>query len=575
MEPEKSELTGALRPQRWDEPFSAEMDDEHVEHILSVEPFCAMDPTKFPDSLSLEGILKNDSRLRKYDSGDIVVRAGDYGSSAFIVLSGTVRVVTGEGLTEEVLGRQEEPKKSLYSALRQLWTNSSYPEVRTAVRATSKDSIGQRGTQDETRIFLQDVPAIIEEYSTVILSEGEMFGEIAALSRSVRTATIFSEGNSELLEIRWQGLRDIRRRAEEFRKRVDALYRRNRLSTHLRSTSLFQHLEEDVIAQIAEATLFESYGDFDWYTTYKKQKDSPIGKKIIGEPLIVSEGDYPDGLLLISSGFGRVSRAVNHGHKTLGYIGKGEIFGFQEIYENWKQLETTSVRNSLRAIGYTDILRVPTNVIEELVLPSLPEEKLARLISSETRVVTSNDKVQSEGIEQGAMEFLVEHRYVNGTATMLIDLDRCVRCDECVRACSVGHNNNPRFNRHGKRYDHYMVANACMHCVDPVCMIGCPTGAIHRSSEDGQVVINDKTCIGCATCADSCPYDNIRMVGARDRDGAFIVDQQTFQPIVKATKCDLCIDQLGGPACERACPHDALKRTDMSDLPSLGDWLDR
>ena len=60
-----------------------------------------------------------------------------------------------------------------------------------------------------------------------------------------------------------------------------------------------------------------------------------------------------------------------------------------------------------------------------------------------------------------------------------------------------------------------MVANACMHCVDPVCMIGCPTGAIHRESIEGQVVINDRTCVGCATCANSCPYDNIQMVEIR------------------------------------------------------------
>ena len=49
-------------------------------------------------------------------------------------------------------------------------------------------------------------------------------------------------------------------------------------------------------------------------------------------------------------------------------------------------------------------------------------------------------------------------------------------------------------------------------CTDPVCMIGCPTGAIHRNVEEGVVVINDDTCIGCGTCANSCPYDNIRLV---------------------------------------------------------------
>jgi Fe-S-cluster-containing dehydrogenase component len=120
-----------------------------------------------------------------------------------------------------------------------------------------------------------------------------------------------------------------------------------------------------------------------------------------------------------------------------------------------------------------------------------------------------------------------------------------------------------------------MVANACMHCVDPVCMIGCPTGAIGRDGETGNVIINDATCIGCATCAGTCPYSNIRMVEIRDEGGAFILDDDSRQPIVKATKCDLCIDNLGGPACERACPHDALVRIDMTNVTGLSKWLNR
>lgn len=106
-------------------------------------------------------------------------------------------------------------------------------------------------------------------------------------------------------------------------------------------------------------------------------------------------------------------------------------------------------------------------------------------------------------------------------------------------------------------------------------MIGCPTGAIHRDSLEGNVVINDATCIGCGTCANSCPYSNIRMVEIRDGKGSFILDQQTNTPIVKATKCDLCIDQLGGPACQRACPHDALIRINMQNTQSLAEWVTR
>jgi Fe-S-cluster-containing dehydrogenase component len=119
-----------------------------------------------------------------------------------------------------------------------------------------------------------------------------------------------------------------------------------------------------------------------------------------------------------------------------------------------------------------------------------------------------------------------------------------------------------------------MVANACMHCADPVCLIGCPTGAIHRSSAGGEVVINPITCIGCKACFNNCPYDAIRMVEIRDRKGEMILGADT-KPVVKATKCDLCVEQIGGPACQRACPHGALARMNMEDLGEFTRWLTR
>ncbi|MBT5110894.1 MAG: 4Fe-4S dicluster domain-containing protein, partial [Rhodospirillaceae bacterium] len=101
-------------------------------------------------------------------------------------------------------------------------------------------------------------------------------------------------------------------------------------------------------------------------------------------------------------------------------------------------------------------------------------------------------------------------------------------------------------------------------------MIGCPTGAIHRSLQTGSVIINDITCIGCATCANSCPYNNIAMVAIRDIDGREITEPQSGKPIFKATKCDYCEGQPGGPACVRACPHDALKRVDFHEYNPTG-----
>jgi Fe-S-cluster-containing dehydrogenase component len=109
-----------------------------------------------------------------------------------------------------------------------------------------------------------------------------------------------------------------------------------------------------------------------------------------------------------------------------------------------------------------------------------------------------------------------------------------------------------------------------MHCVDPVCMIvalQAPFTGNHSGGGD-----YDLTCISCATCANSC-HDNIQMVEIRDRGGKFIVDEATQTPILKASKCDLCVDQLGGPACVRACPHDALIRANMGEIDKLSRWL--
>src|SRR6185503_13846450 len=215
-------------------------------------------------------------------------------------------------------------------------------------------------------------------------------------------------------------------------------------------------------------------------------------------------------------------------------------------------------------------------VMEQIVLPSVPETELPELFAPEE--LEGDLKIGSAAspapVRGDILEFLTENRFFNGTAAMVIDLDRCTRCDDCVRACASTHDNNPRFLRHGPSSGRLMIANACMHCADPVCMIGCPTGAIHRESFAGQVVINPATCIGCKACANNCPYEAIRMVEIRDEQGEFIVGED-FRPILKATKCDLCVENWGGPACERACPHGALERMNLNDLDALTDWMKR
>ena len=568
-------ITTQSRPQRWDEPFGADMTDADVERLLSVPEIKAIEAEKFPSRISLAGILRNDSRIVRYKVGDIVIREGDYGNSAFLILKGKLRVVLAPGLPGEMLGRTKIQKKNFWQALKQLWTKKKFPEFRDVQRYSQKERLRENADPKSAHVFLQDVPTILDSNKTAILQEGSLFGELAALGRTPRTSTIFSENDSEVLEIRWQGLREFRKYDEGWRRLIDERYRQNALKAHLGATSIFSHLKDDELQVVADHTLFETYGKFDWHISYKKLQGEDRIEGVKDEPEIVKEGTYPDGVLMVRAGFARISVKRGNGTQTITYLKAGDFYGADELYRAWKGEPNISLRVTITAIGYVEILRVPTKIIENHLFDYWDSKRKGgtrvgspaiKKLSSEPKKQRIQDFFDQTLVEGALQEWSVQERFVNGTQAMLINLDRCVRCDDCVRACAATHDGNPRFIRHGKTFQNWMVANACMHCADPVCMIGCPTGAIHRSMSGGMVIINDDTCIGCETCANSCPYSNIRMVSIRDKEGDHILDPNNHKPIIKATKCDLCADQLTGPACAYACPHDALNRVDFREV---------
>ena len=368
---------------------------------------------------------------------------------------------------------------------------------------------------------------------------------------------------------------------------MDKIYRQRALASYLGEIPFLRHLKPEARQAVEAATQFETYGDYDWSGEYKKLVQA--GAAAVGkETTIAAEGDYPNGIVMVRSGFARLTQRHGAGHRTLNYLGAGRVYGFAEIAHNWQNPDAPiALQHSLRVIGHTHVLTIPAAIIEQYVLPSLPANQLPSPIelpktsdSGESldgplpATPAAKKQKDKSSVSPELMEFLTQNRLFNGTESMVIDLDRCTRCDDCVRACASTHDGNPRFLRHGPIHENIMVAQACMHCADPICMIGCPTGAIHRDSFGGELVINADTCIGCTACANNCPYGSIRMVETRDEDGQPLVAKDQ-KPLLKATKCDLCIDQLGGPACVRACPHDALDRIDLNTLDPLSAWLNR
>src|SRR5258707_15722383 len=112
------------RPQRWDVAFDENMTEEDVSRLLFTAPFSGMDAEKFPKRTPLREILRNDTRIVKFRKGEIIVRQGDYGTSAFLILQGASRVVLKPDLSPALLGRQAPGKKGIFRTLAQLWNGS-------------------------------------------------------------------------------------------------------------------------------------------------------------------------------------------------------------------------------------------------------------------------------------------------------------------------------------------------------------------------------------------------------------------------------------------------------------------
>ncbi len=99
----------------------------------------------------------------------------------------------------------------------------------------------------------------------------------------------------------------------------------------------------------------------------------------------------------------------------------------------------------------------------------------------------------------------------------------------------------------------YYASVGCNHCSEPVCVKACPTGAMHKRKDNGLVLVNASTCIGCSSCAKACPYDAPQL--------------DTERKVM--TKCDGCMDRVSDgkkPVCVGACPMRALDFGPMDEL---------
>ena len=164
---------------------------------------------------------------------------------------------------------------------------------------------------------------------------------------------------------------------------------------------------------------------------------------------------------------------------------------------------------------------------------------------------------------------------------MLIDSNKCkTDCNDCVTACAKenGWENQSEPAEQKvqwiRKVDLHNIATQrdvslpvmCQHCAQPPCVDVCPTGASFKR-EDGIVLVDKHTCIGCRFCMMACPYK------ARSFVHSPVENQKWYIPRGMGTveSCTLCVHRIDRgiePACVESCKHQAIVFGDLKDPQS-------
>jgi Fe-S-cluster-containing hydrogenase component 2 len=299
---------------------------------------------------------------------------------------------------------------------------------------------------------------------------------------------------------------------------------------------------------------------------------------------IFREGDSADALYLVLSGMVHVFRTLPGGETAANNLESGSSFGeaavIDEVVPAPDGQGPPTLMPGRRAAGVKPLcrsylLRLDRLAFKELAKAQEYEWLSAKFRRERRRVLSHNELFQSGWIIiPRDPPPPIADRLVLTRNILLIDMNRCTRCDQCVQGCAAAHDSQPRFHRANPelRFGHWEVARACMHCLDAPCMEACPVGAI-TLLDDNAVQIHRTRCIGCNKCAKECPFGVIDMYDPLTKEDAPSTKKQV------ANKCDLCLTEDDDPPCVAWCPYDAAQRVDpnefFSGLKGRADFSDR
>lgn len=414
------------------------------------------------------------------------------------------------------------------------------------------------------------------------LPAGTCFGEMALLAGIERNATVKvpAEGSAVVLEVTRPALR-LLRKLPKFGQILDETYRAHGFGRVLEDLTTLNEktMSAAVVEKLRQGARYMVYGK---------------------HHVLCKEGKPIDRLILIKSGWVRRSRGIPFHAASpeivmgigesigVDFLGAGNCLGLDGIgkADTWKYSASLMARS--------EVLEIPLSIFASN--PQLQGE----LNAAFSVISTADDSLPAtlESVaDLGALtaaEQEIATGIADGANVLVMDMDLCVRCGNCSLACHKVHGQS-RLLRRGiqierpvslkkTRLQHALIPQVCLHCKDPECLTGCPTGSIFRDIR-GSVDIDPHTCIGCFDCATQCPYDAISMVPREAAiaktsflsliTGSLSLKTQTPSAPppsddVVAIKCNLCEQTSLNPtgarrqaySCEENCPTGALVRVD-------------
>src|SRR6266571_769853 len=281
----------------------------------------------------------------------------------------------------------------------------------------------------------------------------------------------------------------------------------------IKRMALFQGISANDIHTIAEQTEVKAY-----------ERDERLFSEGGGDTAPARES-----LHLLLDGFVKVARRTNPGtgrdktdERIIAYRQGGDYFaGGLDLLGDGRAVTVT-------AITRTRVAEVPPSVLMSIFTryPEVSQRFNMRLkqyrdtaAAAQTGFFdplahTHTELIQphSDAEARAGLRSLVSEGVIEGTEVLVIDLDKCIHCNECEEACARRHGHS-RMNRKGMVVGNISIATACRQCQDPVCML-CSRAGIARLPS-GEVYITE-SCIGCGICAERCPYDNISIMNLED-----------------------------------------------------------